>query len=84
MRMTTQPMQLSAQRALRVLKALPTPSCGGVTQADLIQSLAMSLHQVNDALAVLLAENTAQRLESGRYAITSEGAQLRGDTHVIR
>lgn len=61
--------KLSAQaRVLRVLKALKGHSLTGISNGELAAMTGESAPNVTRALAVLVEEGLAVRLDSGRYA----------------
>lgn len=60
--------QQSAQRALRILKALRGATFTGVSNSEIAKSLSLSPSNVSRSLDVLIEEGFVIRLDSGRYA----------------
>jgi DNA-binding IclR family transcriptional regulator len=60
--------QLSAQRALRVLKALRGATFTGLSNTDVAKALGETPSNVSRSLAVLVEEGFVLRLDNGRYA----------------
>jgi len=58
----------SALRALRVLKALKGHSLTGLSNGEIAAATGESAPNVTRALAALIAEGLATRLDNGRYA----------------
>ena len=66
----------SAQKVLRVFKALKGKTLQGVTNKDLSESLGMSPSSVTICIDTLIAENLAQRLDNGRFALSIGALQI--------
>lgn len=60
--------QQSAQRALRVLKALKGATFTGLSNTDLAKATGETPSNVSRSLGVLVEEGFAVRLDNGRYA----------------
>lgn len=60
--------QQSAQRALRVLKALKGATFTGVSNVELAKTLGETPPNISRSLDVLIQEGFAVRLDNGRYA----------------
>jgi len=60
--------QLSAQRALRVLKALKGATFTGISNSEIAKAINESPSNVTRSLDVLIAEGFVLRLDNGRFA----------------
>lgn len=60
--------QQSAQRALRILKALRGHTFTGASNSEIATSLGLSPSNVSRSLDVLVEEGFVVRLDNGRYA----------------
>ena len=60
--------QQSAQRALRILKALRGATFTGISNSEIAKSLGLSPSNVSRSLEVLIEEGFVIRLDNGRYA----------------
>lgn len=66
----------SSQRVLRVMKALKGHSLTGLSNGEIAATTGESAPNVTRALAVLVEEGLAVKLESGRYAHSIQMLQI--------
>lgn len=66
----------SGTRILRVLKALRGRSLDGLSNSDLAKALDESPANINRALNTLIEEGMAQKLDSGRFALSVQVLQI--------
>ncbi|APV88260.1 helix-turn-helix domain-containing protein [Salmonella enterica] len=74
--MKTATASTSGTRILRVLKALKGYSLVGLTNGELATALHESPANINRALTTLIEEGLAQKLESGRFAMSMQMLQI--------
>lgn len=66
----------SAQKALRVFKALKGHSLNGISNQALAKGLGMVPSAVSRAMDALIAEGLARRLDNGNYALSIMTLQI--------
>ncbi len=70
--MKTSTTQASVRRALRIIKALKGQALTGLSNSELAQHLQESPVNITRATQVLVDEGMLIKLESGRYALSSQ------------
>ncbi|MGO1000859.1 hypothetical protein [Lysobacter sp. CA196] len=73
---STSAISSAGQRVLRVFKALKGYSIEGVSNGDLARGLSDSPANVTRALATLIEEGLAIKLENGRFAHSVQTLQI--------
>lgn len=69
-------MSTSAKRACRIMKALRGHTLVGLSNQELAKALNDSPSNITRSLDTLIAEGIAEKLETGRFALSIQALQI--------